>query len=222
MAFERLEYNPPAEGDLLARSSEYFRLMRSRRSVREFSKKEVPFKVISNIVMTAASAPSGANKQPWTFSIVRDQKIKREIRIAAEKEEKEFYDHRAPDEWLRDLEPLGTDWQKPFLEDAPYLIVVFKQIYDVDETDHHKPEHRKNYYVNESVGIASGFLLTAIHQAGLVALTHTPSPMGFLAEILHRPENERAYLLIPVGYPAEDAEVPVISKKSFEEVVEVV
>lgn len=217
MEFQHLEYDRPAEDDVLARASDFLALMRSRRSVRSFSGSPVPPEVIENIVMTAASAPSGANKQPWTFVIVKDPKVKRKIRIAAEKEEKEFYGHRAPDEWLADLEPMGTDWHKPFLEDAPYLIVVFKKIYRVDKT-----QHLKNYYVNESVGIAAGFLLTAIHNAGLAALAHTPSPMAFLSEILNRPENERAFLLIPVGYPAADAEAPVLTKKSFEQVAEVI
>ena len=195
--------------------------MKTRRSVREFSDRTIPFEVVKNVVMTASSAPSGANKQPWTFVIVNDPEIKRKIRLAAEKEEKEFYDHRAPEEWLEDLEPLGTDWHKPFLESAPYLIVVFKKIYDIDETEATRPEYRKNYYVNESAGIASGFLLTAIHNAGLAALTHTPSPMGFLSEILNRPANEKPFLLIPVGYPVDDTQVPVLEKKSFEEVATV-
>jgi nitroreductase len=195
--------------------------MKTRRSVREFSDRPVPFEVIKNVVMTAASAPSGANKQPWTFVIVKDPDIKRQIRLAAEKEEKEFYDHRAPEEWLEDLDSLGTDWHKPFLESAPYLIVVFKKLYDVEKTEETSPEHSKNYYVNESVGIASGFLLTAIHNAGLVALTHTPSPMGFLSEILSRPVNEKPFLLIPVGYPEDNTQVPVLKKKSFEEVTQV-
>ena len=172
--------------------------------------------VIENVIMTASSAPSGANQQPWKFVVVRDPKVKREIRAAAEKEEKSFYEHRAPDEWLAKLAPLGTDWRKPFLEDAPFLIIVFKKIYGMN-----KEQQIKHYYVNESVGIAVGFLLTAIHQTGLVALTHTPSPMGFLAEILNRPENEKAFLVVPVGYPVEDVEVPVLTKKTFEEVSEV-
>jgi nitroreductase len=217
MSFKPLDYDSLSEDEMLARSKEYFSLMKKRRSVRYFSTREVPFDVIRNVVMTASSAPSGANKQPWTFVIVKDPQTKRKIRLAAEKEEKKFYDHRAPDEWLADLEPLGTDWRKPFLEDSPYLIVVFKKVYRVSET-----QHLKNYYVNESVGIASGFLLTAIHNAGLAALTHTPSPMGFLSTILSRPRNEKAFLLIPVGYPAADAEVPVLTKKSFEQVAEVI
>ena len=219
--FKPLEFTPIDEGEMLVKSSLYLEQMKTRRSVREFSDRPVPFEVIKNVVMTAASAPSGANKQPWTFVIVKDPDIKRQIRLAAEKEEKEFYDHRAPEEWLEDLDSLGTDWHKPFLESAPYLIVVFKKLYDVEKTEETSPEHRKNYYVNESVGIASGFLLTAIHNAGLVALTHTPSPMGFLSEILSRPVNEKPFLLIPVGYPTDNTQVPVLKKKSFEEVTQV-
>ncbi len=219
--FKPLEFTPIDEGEMLVKSSLYLEQMKTRRSVREFSDRPVPFEVIKNVVMTAASAPSGANKQPWTFVIVKDLDIKRQIRLAAEKEEKEFYDHRAPEEWLEDLDSLGTDWHKPFLESAPYLIVVFKKLYDVEKTEETSPEHSKNYYVNESVGIASGFLLTAIHNAGLVALTHTPSPMGFLSEILSRPVNEKPFLLIPVGYPEDNTQVPVLKKKSFEEVTQV-
>ena len=216
MPFKLLQFTPLQDDEMIQRSLTFREQLATRRSVRHFSTKEVPMEVISNVVMTASSAPSGANKEPWTFVIVKDSKIKRDIRIAAEKEEKAFYDHRAPEEWLADLEPLGTDWNKPFLEDAPFLIVVFKKIYGMEDD-----LQFKHYYVNESVGIASGFLLAAVHQAGLVALTHTPSPMGFLANILKRPDNERAFLLIPVGYPAEDAEVPVLTKKTFEEVAEV-
>ena len=219
--FKPLEFTPIDEGEMLVKSSLYLEQMKTRRSVREFSDRPVPFEVIKNVVMTAASAPSGANKQPWTFVIVKDPDIKRQIRLAAEKEEKEFYDHRAPEEWLEDLDSLGTDWHKPYLESAPYLIVVFKKLYDVEKTEETSPEHSKNYYVNESVGIASGFLLTAIHNAGLVALTHTPSPMGFLSEILSRPVNEKPFLLIPVGYPEDNTQVPVLKKKSFEEVTQV-
>lgn len=216
-----LKFSQIEEEEMIIRSSSFLTQMKTRRSVREFSDRTIPFEVVKNVVMTASSAPSGANKQPWTFVIVNDPEIKRKIRLAAEKEEKEFYDHRAPEEWLEDLEPLGTDWHKPFLESAPYLIVVFKKIYDIDETEATRPEYRKNYYVNESAGIASGFLLTAIHNAGLAALTHTPSPMGFLSEILNRPANEKPFLLIPVGYPVDDTQVPVLEKKSFEEVATV-
>tara|TARA_B100000315_G_C14441591_1_gene524935 strand:- start:71 stop:679 length:609 start_codon:yes stop_codon:yes gene_type:complete len=200
---------------MIIRSEEYRKQMLTRRTVRDFSDKPVPQAVIRNAIAAAASAPSGANKQPWFFSVVGDAQIKKEIRIAAEKEEKEFYSHRAPNEWLKELNQFGTDWHKPFLETAPYLIVVFKQIYEQQEGD-----QKKNYYVNESVGIATGFLLAALHYAGLATLTHTPSPMGFLQKILKRPDNERAFLLIPVGYPANDAEVPTIRKKRFSEVYE--
>jgi nitroreductase len=217
MAFEPFQQIVYSAEELVARSAQFREQLSGRRSIRHFSRRAVPKEVIENVIMTAASAPSGANKQPWTFVIVQDADVKQEIRLAAEKEEKAFYDRRAPDEWLADLEPIGTDWRKPFLEDAPFLIVVFKKVYGMEK------DHRfKNYYVNESVGIASGFLLAAIHQVGLVALTHTPSPMGFLSKILKRPENERAFLLIPVGYPAEDAQVPAITRKKMEEVVEIV
>ncbi|MDP7513088.1 MAG: nitroreductase family protein [Candidatus Marinimicrobia bacterium] len=202
---------------MLDRSANLLNAMKTRRSVRDFSSRPVSEEIIHNCIKTAVYAPSGANKQPWHFMIVKDPKIKKEIRIAAEAEEKEFYSHRATKEWLEDLNQFGTDWHKPFLETAPYLIVIFKEI-----IDKHGDESRKNYYVNESVGIAAGFLLTAIHNAGLASLTHTPSPMKFLQEILNRPENERAFLLIPVGYPADEAEVPVINKKPFDEVCETV
>jgi len=216
MTFKPLEFKTISEDELVVRSSMYRRQLSNRRSVRHFSKKSVPLKVIENVVMTAASAPSGANQQPWTFVVVGDQKLKHQIRTAAEKEEKSFYQQRAPKEWLAKLAPLGTDWRKPFLEDAPFLIIVFKQIYGIQ-----KDLRVKHYYVDESVGIAVGFLLTAIHQTGLVALPHTPSPMGFLSHVLKRPANERAYLIIPVGYPKENAKVPVITKKAFEEISDV-
>ena len=182
--------------------------------MRDFSNKPVSLEIIENCIKAAATAPSGANKQPWQFIIVSDSKVKRKIREAAEVEEKEFYNHRATKQWLEDLNQFGTDWHKPFLETAPYLIVVFRQIYDIKDDG----RQRKNYYVNESVGIASGFLLAAFHNAGLVTLTHTPSPMNFLGKILGRPENERAFLLIPVGYPDDEAEVPEITKKSFTDI----
>jgi nitroreductase len=215
MTFSPLKFESYSEPDMIIRSEEYRKQMLTRRTVRDFSDKPVPQAVIRNAIAAAASAPSGANKQPWFFAVVSDAQIKKEIRIAAEKEEKEFYSHRAPNEWLKELNQFGTDWHKPFLETAPYLIVVFKQIYEQQEGD-----QKKNYYVNESVGIATGFLLAALHYAGLATLTHTPSPMGFLQKILKRPDNERAFLLIPVGYPANDAEVPTIRKKRFSEVYE--
>ncbi|MBT3945041.1 MAG: nitroreductase family protein [Candidatus Marinimicrobia bacterium] len=213
MAFQKLIYNTLTESEMVEKSLLFLDEIILRRTVRDFSNKPVPLKIIMNAVKAAASAPSGANKQPWHFVIVKDSAVKKEIRFAAEKEEKEFYEHRAPDTWLEDLNQFETDWHKPFLELAPYLIVVFKKNYDLDEQ-----VKRKNYYVNESVGIASGFLLVALHNAGLATLTHTPSPMGFLEKILDRPENEKAVLLIPVGYPAEDATVPDLKKKSFEEI----
>ena len=190
--------------------------MKNRRSIREYSKRMVSKRIIENIIEVAANAPSGANKEPWFFSIIKDSKIKKQIRIAAEKEEKSFYTHRAPQSWLDDLNKFGTDWNKEFLEVAPYLIVVFKQIYDLENGKKYK-----NYYVNESVGIACGFLLAAIHKAGLVALTHTPSPMGFLESICNRPQNERAFLLIPVGLPDSTARVPVLNKKKFNDYCEI-
>lgn len=189
--------------------------MSERRTIRFFSDEPVEFELISNAVQAAALAPSGANQQPWHFVVVSDPEIKRQLRIAAEAEEKESYEHRMPGEWLDALAPLGTDWHKPFLETAPYLIVVFRVDYGLAAED----RKVKHYYVQESVGIACGFLLAALHHAGLATLTHTPSPMGFLAEILQRPKNERPFLLIPVGYPASDATVPDISKKPLGEVM---
>ena len=208
----RLQFSRFSNDEMSKRSSIYLNSLNSRRSVRDFSNDPIAEEIIINIVSSAAAAPSGANKEPWTFAIVKDPELKKKIRTAAEKEEKENYDHRFPDEWLNDLNQFETDWHKEFLEDAPYLIVVFRQVYGIDDV-----KRTKNYYVNESVGIATGFLLTAVHNAGLVALTHTPSPMGFLEKILNRPENERAFLLIPVGFPAEDAKVPVLKKKQFED-----
>ncbi len=199
---------------MLQRSRDFFQEMDRRRSLRMFSDKPVAKEVIEFILMTAGSSPSGAHKQPWTFCVVSDPAIKAKIREAAEQEEYLNYHGRMSEEWLEDLQPFDTDWHKPFLETAPYLIVVFKKSYDLDGED-----KRKNYYVNESVGIACGFLLAAIHHAGLVALTHTPSPMNFLQKILQRPENERPFLLIPVGYPANDAIVPDIKRKTREEFI---
>ena len=214
MGFKKLDFKEFSKEEMLARSTSFLNDIVSRRTVREFSDRPVPIEVIENCIKSAASAPSGANKQPWQFVIVQDPEVKSKIREEAEVEEKEFYGHRATKEWLEDLNQFGTDWHKPFLEIAPYLIVVFRQIYDVEDDG----SHRKNYYVSESVGIASGFLLAALHNAGLATLTHTPSPMNFLGEILERPANEKAYLLIPVGYPDDDAKVPEITKKPFDEI----
>ncbi len=204
----------PGPEESLNQSREFLEFMNKRRSVRDFSSRPVKREVIENLVRTASTAPSGAHKQPWTFCVVSDKDLKRKIREAAEKEEKESYTNRMSEEWLEDLKRLQTDWKKPFLEVAPYLIIVFKKAFDLDE----KGTRHTNYYVNESVGLACGFLLSAIHKAGLVALTHTPSPMNFLTKILDRPENERPYLLIPVGYPADDALVPKLQRKDLDDI----
>jgi len=216
MKFERYTFKKKSPQDMITQSNELMREMLNRRSIRDFSSEEIPEMVIKNVLKTAMAAPSGANKQPWKFVVVKDKNIKKEIRIAAEKEEKKFYEQRATEEWLKDLNKFGTDWNKPFLENAPALIIVFRQSYDNSGGG-----KRKNYYVNESVGIACGFLLMALQNAGLVSLTHTPSPMGFLERILKRPKNEKAYLLIPVGFPTENAEVPTLNKKSYNKSVEV-
>ena len=216
MKFERYSFKKKSPQDMITQSNELMREMLNRRSIRDFSSEEIPEMVIKNVLKTAMAAPSGANKQPWKFVVVKDENIKKKIRIAAEKEEKKFYEHRATEEWLKDLNKFGTDWNKPFLENAPALIIVFRQSYDNSGGG-----KRKNYYVNESVGIACGFLLMALQNAGLVSLTHTPSPMGFLERILKRPKNEKAYLLIPIGFPAENAEVPILNKKAYNRSVEV-
>ncbi len=198
----------------LVLSEEFYQFLSKRRSVREFSDKPVDIKIIKNIIKAASTAPSGAHKQPWTFCVISNPAIKKQIREAAEKEERENYDNRMSDRWKEDLEPFGTNWEKPFIEIAPYIIVAFKRAYEVIDG-----EKRNNYYVNESVGIACGMLISAIHNAGLVTLTHTPSPMNFLTKVLNRPENERAYLLLPVGYAENDAEVPDIHRKTLNEVM---
>ena len=218
MGFKQLDFEEFTGEDMQSRSETFLNEMSKRRSIRTFSDRSVPIEIIYNCIQTAASAPSGANKQPWQFVVVKDTAVKAKIRQAAELEEKEFYRHRATKEWLEDLNQFGTDWHKPFLDIAPYLIVVFKQAYDINDDG----SQRKNYYVNESVGIASGFLLAALHHAGLATLTHTPSPMNFLGEILNRPPNEKASLLIPVGYPAADTTVPELIKKPLEEVSTIV
>ena len=195
------------------RAREFLEICRRRRTVREFSDKPVPRELIETLIETAGTAPSGANKQPWRFVVVDDPDLKKKIRVAAEAEEKESYEHRMPQSWLDDLALLGTDWHKEFLEVAPYLIVVFKEKYRIEDGT-----QKKNYYVDESVGIACGFLLAAIHNAGLASLTHTPSPMNFLRDILQRPANESPFLLIPVGYPSEDAQVPDIDRKPLDQI----
>ena len=213
MSMKKLLYKKIPQEEMLNRVNAYYDAMSSRRTIRDFSSKPVSLDIITPSIKTACGAPSGANKQPWTFVVVKDDKLKKKIRQSAEKEEKEFYTHRATQEWLDDLNQFNTNWHKPFLETAPYLIVVFKQVFEKGE------KRKKNYYVNESVGIAIGFLLTALHFAGLATLTHTPSPMGFLEKILKRPKNERAYIMIPVGYPAEDAMVPNLKKKPYSETI---
>ncbi len=206
------ETYPPDE--LPERTREFYEFMDQRRSVRYFSDEDVPEEAVHNIIRTASTAPSGAHKQPWTFCLVKDPSLKKRIREAAEDEEQKNYEKRMSEEWLQDLEPLGTRPEKPYLETAPYLIIVFKRAYEIENG-----ERKKNYYINESVGLATGFLLTAIHHAGLAALTHTPSPMGFLSDILDRPKEERPFLLIPVGYPASDCVVPDLERKPLEEVM---
>lgn len=199
----------------LDRSNSFLDLMRKRRTVREFSSRSVPSEIVENSLRVAASAPSGANQQPWTFVIVDDPAVRKRLRDAAEEEERQFYDHRAPQEWLDALTPFGTDASKPFLETAPVVIAIFAQSWKA-LPDGNRGKH---YYVSESVGIATGFLIAALHHAGLATLTHTPSPMNFLNQILGRPENERPYLILVAGYPSEDCLVPTIDKKPFEDVV---
>jgi len=195
-------------------SKEFYNTMKGRRSIRHFSDKKVPKAVIESIIKTAGTAPSGAHKQPWTFCIIENPEIKKQIRIAVEKEEEKSYNERMSATWLIDLKPMGTNASKPFIETAPYLIIVFKRMFDYNDTG----EKTQNYYVNESVGIACGMLISAIQNAGLSTLTHTPSPMRFLEKILKRPDNERAYLLMPVGFPVADCYVPDLKRKSFEKI----
>lgn len=212
--FKRYEGLTYSENETQERAAKYYEFVNKRRSIRHFSDKAIPKKVIEDIIMTASSAPSGAHKQPWSFCAISSPELKTKIRVAAEQEEFDNYHGRMSKEWLEDLKPFGTNEDKPFLERAPWLIVLFKKAYDLE-----KGGKKKNYYVNESVGIAAGFLITAIHNAGLVTLTHTPSPMNFLQKILERPENERAFLLLPVGYPETDVQVPVLERKGKEDVL---
>ena len=204
-------YEPP---EMMQRAQAFYEELGRRRTVRDFSSRPVPLAVIESCLRAAGTAPNGANLQPWHFVVIGDPAIKREIRLAAEQEEREFYERRAPAEWLEALAALGTDANKPFLETAPYLIAIFAQSFGL------LPDGRrvKHYYVQESVGIATGFLIAALHHAGLATLTHTPSPMGFLNRILSRPEHERPFLLLVVGYPADNAQVPAITKKPLTEI----
>ena len=220
--FIPLDFERLPEDESRRRVTAFHERIRRRRSVRDFAPDRVPLDIVESAIAAAATAPSGANRQPWRFVVVGDPQVKGQIRAAAEEEEREFYERRATEEWLADLAPLGTDASKPFLETAPWLIVVLRLDYEPARLADGSEGRHKNYYVQESVGIAVGMLLTALHLAGLATLTHTPSPMGFLSEVLGREKHERPYLLIPVGYPAPDARVPDIQRKSLDEVREVV
>jgi nitroreductase len=202
--------------EMKERSKSFFEWADKRRSVRDFSYKPVPKEVMEHLIMTGSTAPSGAHKQPWTFCLISNAELKSKLRELAEEEERKSYEGRMSDVWLKDLEPLGTDAVKEFIDIAPWIVIIMKRPFEFreDGTKH------QNYYVNESVGLAAGFFLMAVHNAGLVALTHTPSPMNFIAKALGRPENERPFLLIPVGYPADDAQVPDLSRKAKGEVIE--
>ena len=207
------EHESFSESEMLVKSKAYFKWLDTRRSVREYAKTPVPKEVIENIIKAASTAPSGAHKQPWTFCAISNADLKSKIREAAEIEERESYDSRMSERWLKDLAPLGTNDVKEFIEDAPWIIVIFKRVYEIENG-----ENINNYYVNESVGIASGMLISAIHNAGLVTLTHTPSPMKFLTKVLDRPSNERPFLLLPIGYPKEPIYVPNIERKGLEDI----
>lgn len=214
MAHIPLDFHEIPTDDMRARARAFHELLRTRRSVRDFSDRPVPREIIEQALLSAGRAPSGANQQPWHFVAVSDPAVKREIRAGAEEEERAFYGGRAPKSWLDALAPLGTDANKPFLETAPYLIAIFAQSHGLAADG----SQVKHYYVQESVGIATGFLIAALHNAGLATLTHTPSPMGFLNKILGRPDNERPFLLLVTGYPAAGAQVPDIQKKTLPEI----
>ena len=208
------DYIEYPEEEMKARAKNFYEDLKRRRTVRDFSSRSVSREVIENCILAAGTAPNGANKQPWHFAVVESADVKKKLRAAAEDEEHEFYHRRAPQDWLDDLEQFATDEHKPFLEEAPYLIGIFSESYALNEYG----EKEKNYYVKESVGIATGMLITALHNAGLATLTHTPSPMGFLNEVMNRPENEKPFLLLVVGYPAEGVKVPDIKKKTISEI----
>ena len=214
--YKHYRYRRPhvSSDQMIERSRQYYLHMDERRSIREYSAKKVPREVIENIIRTASTAPSGAHKQPWTFCAVADPELKFKIRSAAEAEEKESYQSRMSDRWKKDLLPMATDANKPFLEEAPWLIIVFKKAFEYDD----QGNKVNNYYVNESTGIAAGLLISAIHHAGLVTLTHTPSPMNFLGKILNRPDNERAFLVLPVGYHKEPVFVPDLNRKKLNKI----
>ena len=224
--FAALDFERIGEEEALRRSRLFLETMRTRRSIRAFSSEPVPMECIENAIATAATAPSGANQQPWRFVVVTQAEVKRRMREIIEQEERESYERRFPPEWLAALAPLGTDWHKEFIETAPCVIVVFKEDYGLEQGATHQDGvevttevHRKHYYTTESVGIAVGFLIASLHQAGLAVLTHTPSPMGFLRELLARPRNEKPFVVLPVGYPAADCRVPILSKKGLEEIM---
>ncbi len=215
-AFPRipLDFQTHSEDEMASRAEAFYRDLDRRRSVRDFTDQPVPRRLIERAIQTASTAPSGAHKQPWTFVAISDPDVKRRIREAAEEEERSFYAERATPEWLEALAPIGTDWEKPFLEMVPWIVVLFAQSTGVGEAG----EKEKHYYVQESCGIAAGFFIAALHQMGLATLTHTPSPMRFLNEILGRPKHERPYILFPIGYPATDATVPDFGRKPLDEV----
>lgn len=213
-SFVPLDFETCSPEEMQQRAADFYELIKKRRTVREFSDKPIPDGVIENCLLAAGTAPNGANKQPWHFVVVKDPSIKQKIKEAAEEEEREFYTRRAPEDWLEDLKPFATNEHKPFLEKAPALIGIFSQAYHINESG----GKEKHYYVKESVGIATGMLITALHQSGLATLTHTPSPMGFLNEIMQRPAHEKPFLLLVVGYPEEGVEVPDISKKPLDEI----
>ncbi len=216
MTYPYIPYSIPdiSSEEMIIKSRTFYEWMNKRRTVRDFSDRTVPVEVIENCIKVASTAPSGAHKQPWTFCLISNPDLKKQIRKEAEEEEYKSYNGRMTSEWLDDLAPLGTNWEKPFLEIAPWIIVVFKRVYEMKDG-----KQRNNYYVQESVGLACGFLLTALYNAGLVALTHTPSPMNFLSSVLDRPANERPFLLIPVGYPSLDATVPDIERKVLDDIL---
>jgi nitroreductase len=211
-----LDFTTYSPDEMKERAQSFLEEMNQRRSVRDFSDRDVPRALIEMAIRTASTAPSGAHRQPWTFVAVNQAEVKREIREAVEEEEKKNYEERMTDEWLDALHPIGTDWQKPFLDTVPWIVVCFAQNYGVDE-DGDKVKH---YYVQESVGIACGFFIAALHHMGLATLTHTPAPMRFLTDILNRPSNERPYILFPIGYPTDDAEVPDLTRKPLDEIVQ--
>jgi len=216
MEYPFIKYSPLhfSEKEIIQRSHDFYEFMDKRRSVRDFSDKDVPEVVIRNIIKTASTAPSGAHKQPWTFCVIRNKELKHKLRILAEEEEKKNYEGRMSERWIKDLAPLGTNDVKEFIDVAPWIIIVMKKSYDFEQDG----TKSTNYYVNESVGIACGFLIAAIHNAGLVTLTHTPSPMNFIAKALNRPEIEKPYLLLPVGYALEGCKVPDLKRKEYEEI----